>query len=210
MTLFIPGRGLKLEAILREPRNKALRGGAVLCHPHPAYGGTMENRVVFRAAKAVLAAELAALRFNFRGAGASGGAYDEGIGEKDDVVAAIDWLEAKYPRLPLVLIGFSFGSWVGLRVACKDFRIKAVVGLGLPLNFYDFDFLVENEKPSLYIVGTQDEFCPLEKLDFLARRLPQTSSVHRIQGADHFFGEQLEQVQSLITGFFRQTDLDRV
>ena len=210
MTLFIPGRGLKLEAILREPRGDTLRGGVVLCHPHPAYGGTMENRVVYRAAKAVLAAELVALRFNFRGAGASGGTYDEGVGEKEDVAAAIDWLEAKYPRLPLALVGFSFGSWVGLQVACEDSRIRAVVGLGLPLNFYDFDFLVENEKPSLYVVGTRDEFCPREKLEILAQRLPQTSSVHLIEGADHFFSEQLESVQSLISGFFKGLDLDRI
>ena len=204
MALFIPGRGVKLEAVLREPRGHTLRGGAVLCHPHPAHGGTMENRVIYRAAKAVQAADLAALRFNFRGAGASTGSYDEGVGEKDDVAAAINWLEEKYPRLPLALVGFSFGSWVGLQVACPDSRIRAVVGLGLPLNFYDFDFLAENEKPSLYIVGTQDEFCPMEKLDFLARRLPQTSAVRRIDGADHFFGAQLEQVQNLISDFFRQ------
>jgi hypothetical protein len=164
----------------------------------------MENRVIYRAAKAVQTAGLAALRFNFRGAGASTGKYDEGIGEKDDVAAAIDWLGEKYPGLPLALVGFSFGSWVGLQVACADSRIRALVGIGLPLNFYDFDFLVENEKPSLYIVGTRDEFCPMEKLDFLARRLPQTSSVRRIDGAEHFFGEQLEQVQDSITDFFRQ------
>ena len=210
MTLFIPGRGVKLEAILREPRGGNLRGGAVLCHPHPAYGGTMENRVVYRAAKAVLAADLAALRFNFRGAGASSGAYDDGNGEKDEVTAAIDWLGAKYPGLPLVLVGFSFGSWVGLQVACRDSRVNAVVGLGLPLNFYEFDFLVENEKPALYVVGTRDEFCPVEKLDFLARRLPRTSSVHRLEGADHFFGEQLERVQGLITSFLAQIDFDRI
>jgi uncharacterized protein len=182
----------------------------VLCHPHPAYGGTMENRVIYRAAKAVQAAGLAALRFNFRGAGASTGSFDEGVGEKNDVAAAINWLEEKYPRLPLALVGFSFGSWVGLQVACPDSRIRAVVGLGLPLNFYDFDFLADNEKPSLYIVGTQDEFCPMEKLDFLARRLPQTSAVQRIDGADHFFGAQLEQVQDLITGFFKRLDFDMV
>lgn len=178
-----------------------------MCHPHPAYGGTMENRVIYRSAKAVLAAGLAALRFNFRGAGASTGAYDEGIGEKDDVAAAIDWLGEKYPRLPLVLVGFSFGSWVGLQVARADSRIRVLVGIGLPLNFYDFDFLVGNEKPSLYIVGTRDEYCPMEKFDFLARRLPQTSSVRRIDGAEHFFEAQLEQVQDLITTFLMQAHL---
>jgi hypothetical protein len=169
----------------------------------------MDNRVIFRASKAVQEAGWAALRFNFRGVGASTGSYDEGMGEKYDAAAAIDWLAARYPHLPLALVGFSFGAWVGLEAGCPDPRIQALVGLGLPLNFYDFDFLTENEKPTLYIVGTKDEFCPMEKLDFLARRLPRTSEVQRIEGADHFFDSQLEQVQGLISLFFKKQDLDR-
>ena len=208
--MFISGRGVRLEAIVREPRDHRPRGAAVLCHPHPAYGGTMDNRVIYRAAKAVQAAGLTALRFNFRGAGGSTGSYDEGVGEKDDVVAAIEWLQEKYPRRPLALVGFSFGAWVGLEVGCPDPRIKALVGLGLPLNFYNFDFLAENEKPALYIVGTQDEFCPMEKLEFLERRLPGSSAVCRIEGAGHFFESQLEQVQDLIAGFFQKIDLERI
>lgn len=208
--MFIPGRGVQLEAILREPRTMAPRGAAVLCHPHPAYGGTMDNRVIFRASKAVQEARWAALRFNFRGIGASTGSYDEGVGEKYDAAAVIDWLEARYPHLPLALVGFSFGAWVGLEVGCPDPRIKALIGLGLPLNFYDFDFLTENEKPALYVVGTRDEFCPMKKLDFLERRLPRTSEVRRIEGADHFFESQLEQVQDLIALFFKKHDLERV
>ncbi len=202
MPFFIPGRGVRLEAILREPRGATLRGAAVLCHPHPAYGGTMDNRVIYRAAKAVQEAHLAALRFNFRGVGASSGSFDEGEGEKDDVAEAIDWLGARYPGLPLALVGFSFGAWVGLQVGCLDPRIKALVGLGLPLNFYNFDFLADNRKPALFLIGTRDEFSPMERLDFLERLLPATSGVRRIEGADHFFASQLEQVQSLITGFF--------
>ncbi len=208
MAFFIPGRGVRLEAVLREPRDRSLRGAAVLCHPHPAYGGTMDNRVIYRAAKAVQEAGLAALRFNFRGAGTSTGSFDEGVGEKDDVAAAIDWLQGRYPRLSLALAGFSFGAWVGLEVGCPDPRIKALVGLGLPLNSYDFDFLVENKKPALYIVGTRDEFCPMERLEFLERRLPATSAVCRIEGADHFFESQIDRVQSLIARFFKNIDLD--
>ncbi len=210
MSFFVEGRGVRLEAILREPRGRILRGGAVLCHPHPVYGGTMDNRVIYRAAKAVQEAGLAAMRFNFRGAGASSGSYDEGVGEKDDVMAAIDWLEHRYPSLPLVLVGFSFGAWVGLQVGCADSRIRALAGMALPLNFYNFDFLAENEKPALYMVGTLDEFCPMEKLDFLERLLPATSSVCRIDGANHFFTSQLEQVQTRITGFFASLALQGV
>ncbi len=207
MTLFIDGHGVRLEAILREPRGQ-VRGAAVLCHPHPAYGGTMDNRVIFRAATAVQAAHLAALRFNFRGAGASSGTYDEGIGEKDDVAAAINWLEKRCPGLPMALVGFSFGAWVGLQVACSDSRIKALIGLGLPLNFYDFEFLADNDRPALFIVGNRDEFCPMEKLDFLERLLPSTSEVRRVEGADHFFASELEQVQALIADFLGRIDFE--
>jgi len=208
MSFFIDGPGVRLESVLREPRGGGLRGAAVLCHPHPVYGGTMDSRVVFRAAKAVEAARFAALRFNFRGAGASSGSFDEGNGEKDDVAAVIDWLEKRYPRRPLALVGFSFGAWVGLQVGCSDPRIEALVGLGLPLNFYNFDFLTENEKPTLFVVGTRDEFCPMEKLDFLERLLPASSSVRRIEGEDHFFASQLERVQSLISSFFEGIHLE--
>ncbi len=162
----------------------------------------MDNRVVYRAAKAATEAGLAALRFNFRGAGASGGSFEEGVGEKDDVRAAVDWLRIKYPSLPLALAGFSFGSWVGLQVGCDDPRVTALAGLGLPLNFYDFDFLLENRKPAIYIVGAQDEYCAPERLDRLERRLPDTSTVRRIDKADHFFKQDLELVQDLIRSFF--------
>ncbi len=210
MTFFIPSRTVQLEAILREPRGVDLRAAAVVCHPHPGYGGTMDNRVVYRAAKAVQEAGIAALRFNFRGVGRSSGSYDEGIGEQEDAKAALDWLESRYPELPLALAGFSFGSWVGLQVACADPRVQAVVGLGLPLNFYDFDFLLENRRPALYIVGTNDEYCAPERLDRLERRLPRSSSVRRIDGADHFFIQNLEEVQELITGFFRQLHFEEM
>jgi uncharacterized protein len=189
---------------LREPRSRPRRAAAVVCHPHPAYGGTMENRVVYRTAKAATEAGLAALRFNFRGAGQSTGSFDKGAGEKDDVRAAVDWLEDKYPRLPLSLAGFSFGAWVGLQVGCEDPRITAMIGLGLPLNYYDFDFLFENRKPTLFIVGTHDEFCAAEKLDRLESRLPAASALCRIQNAGHFLERDLDSVQDLITGFFER------
>ena len=162
----------------------------------------MDNRVVYRAGKAVIAAGMAALRFNFRGVGASTGAYDHGEGEQEDVVAAIDFLEARYPGVPLALVGFSFGAWVGLQVACRDPRIGAMVGLGLPVNFYDFDFLIANQKPARFIIGSRDEYCPRDKMERLARRLPETSTLQWIESADHFFSQALEELQRLITRFF--------
>ena len=208
MSLMIPAGDLQLEAIFREPQG-ARRGAAVVCHPHPVYGGTMDNRVVYRAAKAVVEAGFAALRFNFRGAGHSTGQYDQGIGEKEDTAAAIGWLEAKYPSLPLALVGYSFGAWVGLQVGSSDLRIKAMVALAPPLDLYDFEFLYNNRKPTLYIAGTRDEFCSQRNLEQLARRLPASSSVHRLEGAEHFFTGFIEAIQRLITDFFRALSLDQ-
>jgi uncharacterized protein len=197
---------VQLEANLMAPEGSP-RGAAAVCHPHPVYGGTMDNRIVYRAAKAATAAGFAALRFNFRGAGQSTGLFDQGTGEKEDVAAAIRWLAEKYPGLPLALIGYSFGAWVGLQVACSDPAIVAMVGLGIPLDLYDMDFLTGNSKPALYIVGTRDEFCSQEKLDGFARRLPAASFVHQIDNADHFFSNEADIVQGLIYDFFIQLQL---
>jgi len=203
MPFMIQGRSVQLEAHLREPK-EGLRGAAVVCHPHPVYGGTMDNRVVYRSAKAAAAAGFAALRFNFRGAGRSTGQFDQGLGEKDDAAAAIRWLEERYPDLDIVVIGYSFGAWVGLRAGCPLPRVKALIGLGLPLNMYDFEFLISYQKPALYIVGTLDEFCSGENLDRFASRLPDAATVRRIDGSDHFFDGHIETIQSLITGFLEK------
>jgi uncharacterized protein len=205
--MMIPANSVQLEAQLKEPLEQP-RGAVVLCHPHPLYGGTMDNRVVYRAAKAAVEAGFAALRFNFRGVGNSTGQYDQGMGEKEDVVAALDWVEKQYPDSPLGLIGYSFGAWVGLQVACDSQRVQAIVGIGLPLNLFSLDYLTECKKPALYIVGNEDEFCSQENLDKLAQRLPDTSIVHRIKEADHFFTNHIEMVQDLTAGFFKKVQLN--
>jgi hypothetical protein len=206
MSFMIPAGSVQLEANFREP-DGPLQGAVVVCHPHPVYGGTMDNRIVYRAAKAAAAAGFAALRFNFRGAGQSTGLFDQGIGEKDDVVAAIRWLEERFAGLPLALIGYSFGAWVGLQVAYSNPRVVAMVGLGIPLDLYDMEFLIENAKPALYIVGTRDEFCSQENLGRFARRLHASSFVHQIDDADHFFSNHADIVQDLIYDFFLQLQL---
>jgi len=164
----------------------------------------MDNRVVYRASKAAAAAGFAALRFNFRGAGRSTGQFDQGLGENEDAAAAIRWLETRYPNLDLAVIGYSFGAWVGLSAGYSVPRVKALIGLGLPLNMYDFEFLTTCLKPALYIVGTLDEFCSRENLDRFASRLPGTASVRRVEGSDHFFNGHIETVQNLIAGFFEE------
>jgi uncharacterized protein len=203
MSFMIPAESVQLEAILREPKS-APRGTVVICHPHPVYGGTMDNRIVFHAAKAASGAGLAALRFNSRGVGLSTGQFDQGIGEKEDVIAVIRWIENKYPDLPLVLAGYSFGAWVGLQVGCVEPRVNAMVGVAVPLDLYEFDFLAENSKPTLYVAATNDEFCSAENLARLEARLPAPSSLRRIDGADHFFSDQIEIVEDCMSEFFRQ------
>jgi len=201
--MLIPAGEAELEAVLWEPEGVEPRGAALLCHPHPLHGGTMNNRVVYRAAKGAVEAGLAALRFNFRGVGASTGSHDNGRSEQRDVKSLLDWMQERYPQLPLALVGFSFGAWVGLRAAHRDPRVKALVGLGLPLGSYDFGFLRDNDIPSLFIVGTRDEFCPHEEMKLLEARLPATSAVRWIAGADHFFTRQIDQVQVLTRNFLR-------
>jgi alpha/beta superfamily hydrolase len=125
------------------------------------------------------------------------------------VAAAIRWMGKKYPAVPLTLIGYSFGAWVGLRVGCAEPSVKALVGIAPPLDLYDFEFLTRNAKPSLYIAGTRDEFCSRGNLARLETRLPDTSSVRILEGAEHFFLEQTEAVEKSIFDFFHTLRLDR-
>lgn len=185
----------KLEALYRELQDPA--GVAVVCHPHPLGGGTLHNKVVFRAARALEAANVATLRFNFRGVGASGGRHDEGEGEQEDVTAAIEWVKRKHPGKKLFVGGFSFGSWVASRVACERTDVDAMFLIGTPVNKYDFGYLRHCERPILFVHGTQDEHGDVAKLEKLIPHVRNAESVI-ITGADHFFTKQLEGLEETI------------
>ena len=174
---------------------------ALVCHPHPLYGGTMHNKVVFRAAKAALFSGLPTLRFNFRGAGHSAGTFTGGDGEQGDVRAALDYLAAHFPGLPVCLMGFSFGSWVGLAVGATDSRVSTLVGLGVPVNILNFDFLHGVRKPKLILQGTRDEFGPVLQVSELYDSLAEPKQIHWVQGADHFFAGKLDEVQEALSQF---------
>src|ERR1700690_2369722 len=151
---FLQGPVGRLEAILWTPTSKATPSvAAILCHPHPLFGGTLHNKVVYQAAKSLDALGVPVLRFNFRGAGMSAGAHDRGLGEQGDVQAAIEFLAGECPGTPLLLAGFSFGSWVGLRVGCADSRVTELIGLGIPVNNSDFTYLWSCNKPKLIEIG---------------------------------------------------------
>jgi len=179
------------------------RLAALVCHPHPLYGGTMHNKVVFRAAKAAAHAGLPALRFNFRGVGKSTGSYGHGIGEVEDVRAALDFLSVRFPAVPVCLIGFSFGASVGLRVGATDPRVAVLVGLGVPVAVMNFDFLLGVLKPKLIVQGTFDQFGPRAHVEAFYNSLAEPKQIHWIQNADHFFTGKLEEVQGVISDFLR-------
>lgn len=182
----------KLEALYRDLQDPA--AVAVVCHPHPLGGGTLHNKVVFRAARGLEAANVATLRFNFRGTGNSAGHHEEGEGEQGDVVAAIDWLIRKHPGKKVIAGGFSFGAWVASRAACEIAAVDALFLIGTPVNKYDFGYLRSCEKPMLILHGTQDEFGDVEKIEKLGQQIRNAETMI-ITGADHFFTKQLDSVE---------------
>src|SRR5689334_7375027 len=145
----IPAAHGSLEGILREATSAV--AAAVVCHPHPRGGGTMNNNVVYRAAKALVAGGVTALRFNFRGVGASTGAYADGVGEEDDVRAAVDYLREQAPGLPIWIAGFSFGARVGLTVGARSDDVVKLLGIGLALKMFDYGALARSTKPKAII-----------------------------------------------------------
>src|SRR3990170_6100517 len=201
-SLWLPGPAGKLEALWEQPQSARSDLAALVCHPHPLYGGTLHNKVVHHTARALQELGLAVLRFNFRGAGRSQGAHDQGRGEADDVRAALAWLENKVPAAGLVLAGFSFGAWVGLRVGCGGARVGALLGVGLPANDSDFSYLADCSKPKLFIQGTRDQFGSLGAVEALAERAAAPKELVWVEGADHFFAGHLEELRRAIRDHF--------
>jgi alpha/beta superfamily hydrolase len=202
--LFIPAAHGRLEAILKEPPRER-RGAALVLHPHPLHGGTMHNKVAYRAARALNEAGCATLRINFRGTGQSTGSHDYARGgEQQDARAALDYLAEKYPALPVILAGFSFGARVGLEVGVRDPRVVALVGIGTPVSIaergYDFSFLNECRKPILFVHGERDEFGDVARLKEIAAAMPAQARarVEVIAGAGHFFDHQLDELVRVI------------
>ena len=197
--LFVPASHGQLEAILKEPAND-VRGVALVCHPHPLGQGTMHNKVVYRAAAGLIEAGLVALRFNFRGVGASTGEHDDGNGEKQDVKDALDYLTENYPNQPITLAGFSFGSRVGTEVALDDERIVRLVSIGTPVDKYDFSFLKQCRKPILFVHGDTDEFGSIESLNSLVAQVAENTDTRLVvfENCGHFFDKHLEELKNTI------------
>ena len=205
-SLFLDGSAGRLEALLNAGTASATHA-ALVCHPHPLFGGTLHNKVVFHTMKALNSFGFPVLRFNFRGAGLSQGEHDQGNGEVDDVRTALNWLDAEY-HLPLLFAGFSFGAAVGLRAACADTRVRAVIGVGTPVvpvaeateepRVYALDFLQKCTKPKLFVSGGRDQFGPRAKLEALVASSPEPKKLVLIEGADHFFEGRLRELRESI------------
>jgi uncharacterized protein len=211
-SLFLDGPAGRLEALLNSGAADATYA-AVVCHPHPLFGGTLHNKVVFHTMKALNSFGFPVLRFNFRGAGLSEGEHSEGEGEVGDVRTALNWLDAEF-HLPLILAGFSFGSAVGLRAACPDARVRAVIGVGTPVvpvaeateepRVYSYEFLRDCVKPKLFTSGARDQFGPRAELEALVASVPEPKRFVIIEGADHFFAGRLHEMRQAIEQWVRE------
>lgn len=199
---FLNGRVGRLEALLWTVPNPNPPMAALVCHPHPLFGGTMHNKVVYQAAKALHRRGLPVLRFNFRGAGLSEGGHDRGQGEQEDVRTALEYLWAEFPAIPIQLAGFSFGSSVGLRVGCAEDGVTELIGLGLPVDNSDLTYLRQCTKPKLLIQGGYDQFGSRANIEALFETLSEPKRLVIINGADHFFTGQLDKVAGAIDAWF--------
>jgi alpha/beta superfamily hydrolase len=211
-SLFLAGPAGRLEALLNAGSPDATHA-ALVCHPHPLYGGTLHNKVVFHAMKALNSFGFPVLRFNFRGTGLSEGEHANGVGEVEDVRAALDWLEREF-TLPVIFAGFSFGAAVGLRAAYSDPRVSALIALGLPAvavadrkddRIYDFEFLRDSTKPKLFVSGSRDQFAPPGKLEALVNTFADPKKLVRIDAGDHFFEGRLKEMRVAIEDWTRET-----
>jgi len=210
-SLFLDGPAGRLEALLNAGTPGATHA-ALVCHPHPLFGGTLHNKVVFHTMKALNGFGFPVLRFNFRGTGLSQGEHDHGAGEVDDVRAALDWVNAEY-HLPLVLAGFSFGAAVGLHAACSDPRVDTTIAAGTPVipvaagdeepRVYNYEFLRGCAKPKLFISGARDQFAPRAKLEALVTGFSDPKQLVVIEGADHFFQGRLRELREAIESWTR-------
>jgi alpha/beta superfamily hydrolase len=187
---------LEVPRALRDDPGALPRAAVVFAHPHPLQGGTMHTKAVFQGTKGLGRIGCAVLRFNFRGVGASAGTFDEGRGEREDFWAALDFLAARYPSVPLWAAGFSFGSWVALEAGALDPRVSVLIGVAPPVGRpnYSFNDVIESTKPKFLVHGGLDEVCPVKDLWAFYAKLKEPKELVVIDGANHLFDGQTVEV----------------
>jgi hypothetical protein len=198
-----PVGDITLEGLLWAPPQTPTIG-VVLCHPHPLYGGDMQNNIVSALADTFQQAGMATLRFNFRGVGRSGGEHGGGEAEVEDVKAAVAYLLSRQAVPTVVVAGYSFGSMVGLRAGAADPRVHKLIGVALPVGFGDPSFLLNVTKPKLLISGDRDNYSPIPALQSLFAKLPDPKVLVTVPGADHFFWGQEEEVAKAAVEFLKK------
>lgn len=201
----IEGPAGRLEVLFNLPASSApARAAAVVGHPHPLHGGTMHTKVVYRTAKALASLGCAVLRFNFRGVGASAGRFADGAGEQDDFRAALDFMAARHPNVPLWAAGMSFGAYVALTAGAADQRVDRLLGIAPPVDRYDFSTLREVTRAKYIIHGEHDEICPLSRTQSLFDELPAPKRLIVIPGANHLFTGRERLVGEAVASLFRE------
>lgn len=195
--LFIQGPVGRLEAILEEPEG-ALVEAALICHPHPKGGGTMHNKVVHRLARGLRNSGCVVLRFNYRGVNLSEGEYDHGAGEIDDAHTALTELVSRYPNVPVLGAGFSFGSRIVLHLARREQQIQRVMVVGFPTKYPNREYVYEVSQPRYFVQSTNDEFGPKPELQIFYDTLAQPKHIDWIESTDHFFKDNLEGLQQVV------------
>jgi alpha/beta superfamily hydrolase len=197
-SLFIAGPTGKLEALLEEPEEGSALEAALVCHPHPQGGGTMHNKVVYRMARGLRKSSCVVLRFNYRGVNLSEGEYAHGIGETDDARAALEELRARYPKLPVLAAGFSFGSRVALRLTSQQASVGRVIAVGFPTTIGEFDSVHKVRVPKLFVQSTQDEFSPRAEFSKFYAALPEPKELEWVEACDHFFKNNLDAFEGVM------------
>ena len=194
----IEGPAGRLEALLEEPEDQTPLAAAVLCHPHPLYGGTMHNKVVYRMAHGLRKAGLVVLRFNFRGVGRSDGEHANLVGEIEDARAALAWVRGHYLDLPFALAGFSFGARVTVNLGCAMEDARFLMVAGLPTRLGDGAVLETCGVPKIFVQSTQDQFGPREEMEALYARVAEPKRLIWVESEDHFFKGALEELEGRV------------
>jgi alpha/beta superfamily hydrolase len=198
--LFIEGPVGRLEAILDTPRNAPASGSAVVCHPHPQHGGTMHNKVAHTLARAFLRLGFQVLRFNFRGTEASDGVYDEGAGELDDALVAIDWMRARQTPGPVWLAGFSFGAAIAVRAAAED-EVDGLVSVAPAAYRFASGLTTQPRCPWLIVQGDEDELVAVDETIEWMNSLEPGPELLVLPGAEHFFHGRLVELRDAVMKF---------
>ena len=196
--------GLVLEGILAIPEGAGPFPAVILCHPHPLYGGSMDNNVVNSLSETLTQASLVSFKFNFRGVGESQGEFGQGIGEQEDVEAAISFISTvkEVDSKRIGLAGYSAGAGFAFPVGFNNDRIKALAAVSPPLSMFDFDFLKSCPKPKLLISGSRDELIPIDEFLEFCQNLPEPKEYESIEGADHFWWGYESRLAAKVAAFF--------